>query len=427
MSSVSRPLDAVNALGFRLVAEEVRNQPHANVVIGTPSLFLALALLHAGARGETRAEIAACLGVPGDDMEVIARGLLEILIGPSLEVTPDGEGHEFLLVRAWRVSPTIRTAVALWLDPGHRLSAPFAALMQEAYGADVGELDFGAPVAVEIMNAWVRAQTDGLIDRLFDTIDPRTFLCLATTLLFKGSWRYEPFWEPATQGAPFRLSATSSVLVPMMQGYGHFDYYEDESVQVLTVPYDQNRSDTRDFDFVVVLPRQTETLESVCLLLGSGTWDRWTGALPGRWGRLDLPRMDARYASEPDLNATLRTLGLTCLFDLARADLGGVFEPGCAGRAPLFLGTVVHKTALQVDETGTVAAAATGGSLAGGATPPLEFHMRVDRPFLCAIRERTSGLILFLGLIADPGTRWSGSEQVGDRRSGRSGRPRAHG
>jgi serpin B len=65
-----------------------------------------------------------------------------------------------------------------------------------------------------------------------------------------------------------------------------------------------------------------------------------------------------------------------------------------------FISEVRHKTFVQVDEEGTEAAAVTvvimRDSAGAGNT------MRVDRPFIFIIRERTSGALLFMGSIVEP-------------------------
>jgi serine protease inhibitor len=66
-----------------------------------------------------------------------------------------------------------------------------------------------------------------------------------------------------------------------------------------------------------------------------------------------------------------------------------------------WLSTVVQKTFIQVDEAGTEAAAATGGSMGvTSAEPALWFE--VDRPFVVTISDQQTGTILFLGAVNDP-------------------------
>lgn len=72
-------------------------------------------------------------------------------------------------------------------------------------------------------------------------------------------------------------------------------------------------------------------------------------------------------------------------------DFGGI-TPG-----PLLVSDVVQKTFVSVDESGTEAAAATAvvtlDPFAGA--DPLVF--KADHPFLFAIRDRSSGKVLFMG------------------------------
>jgi len=56
-----------------------------------------------------------------------------------------------------------------------------------------------------------------------------------------------------------------------------------------------------------------------------------------------------------------------------------------------------------VDEKGTEAAAATAVIVGLTSVPSREpIEIRVDRPFLFAIRDRETGTVLFLGRVVDP-------------------------
>jgi serpin B len=71
---------------------------------------------------------------------------------------------------------------------------------------------------------------------------------------------------------------------------------------------------------------------------------------------------------------------------------------------PIYIGDVLHKAKVKVDEKGTVAAAATvvemsTGAAAAVAEPP---SIVCDRPYAFAIVDENSGAMLFLGTINDP-------------------------
>jgi serpin B len=112
-------------------------------------------------------------------------------------------------------------------------------------------------------------------------------------------------------------------------------------------------------------------------------------------GTVELPRF--KLENEYDLTGVLPLMGMPMAFT-AHADFCGISDE------PLFIGFVKQKTYVAVNEQGTEAAAVTAigvESMAVMREPP-PFHFVVDRPFFMAIRERQTGLILFLGSISDP-------------------------
>ena len=116
-----------------------------------------------------------------------------------------------------------------------------------------------------------------------------------------------------------------------------------------------------------------------------------------RWskGTVELPRF--KLENDYDLTGVLPLMGMPLAFTTG-ADFRGMSDE------PLHIGFVRQKTYMAVNEQGTEAAAATAigvESMAVMREPP-PFHFVVDRPFFMAIRERQTGLILFLGAISDP-------------------------
>src|SRR5690606_9244453 len=117
-------------------------------------------------------------------------------------------------------------------------------------------------------------------------------------------------------------------------------------------------------------------------------------AFAARQGTLKLPRFRAEYGKH--LKEVLTALGMGIAFDATRADLSGMVQGGGA-----WLKDVIHKAVVEVDEQGTRAAAVTVAPTAGAIAPVTlgPFTMVVDRPFLCAIRDNGSGVVLFLGVV----------------------------
>ena len=100
-----------------------------------------------------------------------------------------------------------------------------------------------------------------------------------------------------------------------------------------------------------------------------------------------------------DLGDILEAMGMPLAFDVDRADFSGITEPPAD---PLYISKVVHQANIDVDERGTEAAAATAVIMATGGGAPEWITFNIDRPFLFALRDTSTGAVLFLGRVVDP-------------------------
>jgi len=120
-----------------------------------------------------------------------------------------------------------------------------------------------------------------------------------------------------------------------------------------------------------------------------------------------LPRfkMETTY----ELSDLLQSLGVKRAF-INPADPNGAQFDGISNSAEaqkrLYIGAVVHKAFLDVNEKGTEAAAATAVIMRAGSALPRQMPfvptVRADHPFLLIIREKSTGAILFMGRVMNP-------------------------
>jgi serpin B len=111
---------------------------------------------------------------------------------------------------------------------------------------------------------------------------------------------------------------------------------------------------------------------------------------------LHLPRFTLGFSA--GLKEPLGQMGMGIAFQSPGAE----FAP--LGSPLFYIGDVLHKTRLEVDEEGTVAAAATGIAMhASAMRRSLEKKTLVfDRPFALLLCDTSSGAILFAGVIYEP-------------------------
>jgi serpin B len=122
-----------------------------------------------------------------------------------------------------------------------------------------------------------------------------------------------------------------------------------------------------------------------------------------------LPRFEIDPPSSISLRDALRALGMQLAFDRMTADFTGIARPKDP-REELFIRDVFHRAFVKVDEKGTEAGAATAVdfNMYGGIEEPPKIF-RADHPFLFVLRDVKTGMILFMGRVADPSTKGRGA------------------
>ncbi|MFQ4139730.1 serpin family protein [Nodosilinea sp. PGN35] len=361
--------------GFTLFDQLRQATPDENVLVSPTSVALALAMAYNGAGGETQAAIAHTLRLHGLDLNQLnagSRALTQYLTQLDPEVA-------------------LEIANSLWVNDQLPVRADYIERVQAAYTAEVAALDFGQPAAADRINAWVNERTRDRIPTIVDELPADQLLVLVNAIYFKGAW--STAFDPArTADRPFTLASGETIQHPLMAQRDDYLYLETAQFQAVSLPYGSG-----SLSFEVILPTPGTELDDLAAQLNFETWESWMGQLRSRPGEIQLPKVQFEY--EADLIPALAALGMGVAFDAGRADFSGLSE------LDAFINQVRHKTFLEVNEEGTEAAASTAigimpTSIALPPDPP--FEMVVNRPFLAAIRDRSTGTLLFVGAIVDP-------------------------
>jgi serpin B len=382
MSNTAPLVTASNALGLDLWSR-VRSMP-GNLALSPASLSAALAMAWRGAAGETAAEMQRVLRLDGDPDAAI-----------------DGWGELTAALQAPRRSLVLRTANRLFGDQAYRFEAAYLDRLRAAFGAPLEALDFAhAPEPARAhINLWVEDQTEHRIQDLLPplSIESETRLVLVNAIYFLGEWE-KPFDPNATAEDRFTIEPGVFRPVMLMHRQGHYRMAKADGVAVLELPYVGG-----DAAMLVVLPDRLDGLPAVEQSLDTGKLAAWIGALAKQEVRVWLPRFLVDPPEAMRLRAPLLALGMVRAFDDKQADFTRMANPPSPADQ-LYLDAVFHKAFVQVNEKGTEAAAATAvpARTRGLATPPPIPEFRADRPFLFFIIDQASGLVLFMGRVAEP-------------------------
>ncbi|MGA2820406.1 MAG: serpin family protein [Anaerolineales bacterium] len=353
-----------------------------NLFLSPYSISLALAMTFGGAEGDTASQMAGTMhfALPPSSLHPAFNAYSQDLQGRA---AASKEGTPFELT----------IANSLWGQKSLPFRSDFLDLLAENYGAGLRLVDFTSnPEAARLaINQWVSDETKQKILDLIPAgaIDPLTRLVLANAIYFKAGWQ-SSFDKKASQSEPFHLLDGSTVKVSMMNQKGKFGYALMSGYRAIDLPYQ-----TGSLSMWILLPDSGQ-FQSVEQQLNPGMITDLAGSV--KYGSVDLSLPKFSYESSFNLNETLKTLGMTDAFDPVRADFSGM-----DGEHDLYIGNVMHKAFVSVDENGTEAAAATAVVMeasvaeAGG---PIIFT--VDRPFIFFIRDDQTGSLLFMGRVLDP-------------------------
>ncbi len=367
-----RVITSSNAFAFDLLRAVNEGKEGENVFISPLSVSMALGMTMNGAVGQTFDEMRSTLG-----------------FGTLSQGEINQAYHDLLdLLRGLDRSVEIQVANSVWHRPEFPFDQPFFDTVESSFDATVKGLDFDDPAAPGTINAWVKDQTRGRISGIIDQIPDDMVMYLINAVYFKGRWT-EEFDRSATREAQFALDDGGAVLVPMMSNNGSYGYAMRGDVAVLDLPYGNMA-----FSMTILIPQGSSSADDQVEQLDAERWGALVGGLASGEIVAELPRFRIEY--ERGLEQPLMALGMVAPFTDGVADFSGMSSSH--GRQ-LVISEVKHKTFVDVNEEGTEAAAATSVGIAPTSLPPT---IRVDRPFVFAIRERFSGTILFIGKIADP-------------------------
>jgi len=363
-----------NEFAFNLFNKILQTTDDKNVFISPLSVDFALGMTLNGTNGETRDEMKRVLqhsGLTSSQINEYYRIMLDAL--PSIDPMTE-----------------LNIANSIWCNKGFPVRQSFLDVNAKYFDAEIRNLDFSSPDALETINAWVAEQTNDLIEDALDRISCDAMMYLINAIYFKGIWTTQ-FERKNTARATFFAENGNENQVYMMHiPEGTFPYYVNAHAQFLDMSYGNGA-----FSMTVILPREGKTLQDVVENLSSNCFnDIVENRLRERSVRVFFPRFKTEYRIELQ-KEVLPALGMLSAFCPFTADFSGISD------IPVFISRVIHTTFVKVNEEGTEAAAVTIVEGEFTSVIPSLPVFRADRPFIFVIRENSTGAILFMGKMGD--------------------------
>jgi len=370
------PAAATAALSLDLL----RTLGAGNLVFSPDSIATGLAMAGTGAEGRTAAQIAAALHL-SSPAALVGVGALQRQLLAEQAGTPEGNTE----------APTLDIGNGLFLQEGFPVEAPFVEGLARDFGATPQTVNFKGPEAIHTINAWVSAHTQALIPELFSSLEATTKLVLADAIYLKAAWR-TPFTERDTAPAPFYTPGQTAT-VPFMKETASLPYAHGGGWTAVEMPYGAST-----LSLLVVLPTGA-SLASLEHRLDPSLLTTIAHEAHSTEVALSIPRI--HLSLQTSLEGDLQDLGVKEAFT-PQANFSRLSPV-----RPLDISAVEHAADLQIDESGTLAAAATGISvveplLANAHRYPVRFD--ANRPFLFFLRDNRTGAVLFAGRLQNAAT-----------------------
>ena len=360
-----------NEFGFNVYHSLYEGKP---MIISPLSLSLALSMTACGADGETEKQMTSVLGFSDYSSEEVAgyyKKMVEALKGIDKK-------------------STFEVANSIWVSKYLNVKEEFVSVVKDNFASEERTVDFTDPMVISQINKWCSDNTHGKIAEIVTSIPSETVLALVNALYFNGKWGGFKF-DDKTNKEDFRTIDGAMTKVEMMNTSSGLSYASCDGWSMVNLPYGNGA-----FRMSVILPPAEMNFADAAKSLDADRFNKLSAIACSLPVNLKMPQFKYEYTID-ELRGVLAAMGMEVAFDFRKADFGRMAD---VSLGEIFIGTVKHKTFIDVNTNGTEAAAVTYVGMvenSPGPVPVVPVKFIVDRPFFYIISESSTGSVLFIG------------------------------
>ena len=357
---------------FRLLNESRSEYEGDALLISPLSAMIALAMTANGAEGKTLAQMEQVLG------GMYIGDLNEQLFNYTSSLT-SSENAKFNLANAvWVTS-----------NPSFSINRNFVKCVDNTFDADVVSADL--PNSVDAINDWVNKETFGMIPEILGKgdLDSDTVMVLLNALAFDALWAQQPSDSSCYNGTFAGVDGKQTVRYMRADANA---YIEGKNEVGIVKNYKGG-----NYAFLALLPNENISIyDYVSSLSGEDFLALYDGRITASLGiEVNAKMPHFKFDCNIFLANVLKKMGMTDAFSSALADFDGL---GQDSRGPLYISAALQKTHIDLDNSGTRAAAVTAIEISTECAPSQYYSVNLDRPFVYAIIDTQNGLPVFLGI-----------------------------
>lgn len=345
-----------------------------NILLSPYSVYTALAMTANGADGKTKSEIEDVLGMTVEEV--------------NLFISSKQSTYDEYTRGTYDSRKILTSANSIWFRndlSGLNVNKKFLENVGAYYSADVYSAPFNDSTVQDI-NGWTSEKTEGSIPSVIDKINDDDVMFIINAVLFNAKWKNQ-YRDSSIVTDTFYSSDASEIeteflrrgitpLITLEKGYGFYDSYKS------------------GFKYVAFLPHEGVSIEEFIASLDADTYADALKNTVANGANVTLPSYKSEFSA--GLKEPLQALGITRAFDPEKSDLTKMLAADEGSN--FYLGNVLHKTYIDLNNTGTIASAVTVADIRrGGFTVP-ETTLKFNRPFVYMIVDEDN-IPIFIGTL----------------------------
>lgn len=338
-----------------------------NVLISPDSIFYTMMMVASGAEGNTLDQMIETM-VPGSDPA-------EALLYASDRMYEQSDD-------------TLGIANSVWLNnqTADYVYEDYVSYVKEHFEAEVESIGFN-DAGVAKINTWVKQETEGMIDKMIDSLSPSDLMVLVNTITFDARW-LDPYDDDQRCHDYFTNGNREKKLVEYLEGTEQV-YFNNGKAEGFMKPYAEGQ-----YAFLTILPhaKGVDINQFMSEMTADDYRAFWNSKDTTKLVQTKMPQFESEFSVE--MKDILSEMGMEDAFS-SKADFSNMTAE------PVFIASVLHKTFIRVTPKGTQAAAATTALMTLGIGPDETIYVTCDRPFAYAIVDKTTGLPVFIGTVED--------------------------
>ncbi|MBR2192169.1 MAG: serpin family protein [Bacteroidaceae bacterium] len=383
LSAAAQEASSINthAFAFNLM-EQLEKQCDAedkNLVFSPLSAWMALSMLQNGAAGNTLTEMQQAMCTTDYTAQHLNEYNQQLMSVVQRNLIPEWMTPEHINYNA---VPSLESANSIWSDTGFPFLPSFYDVNTKYYDAYLQTLDLSEQESMDQIDAWVNEATHGAIPSIKMLPNDMLRMILINTIYFKGGWS-SAFEKEMTNYDTFYNDGNKAVSIPMMHQQEMLMYAQAEGYQAVKLYYGYDMK----FSMTLFMP----DLTNVWKPFTAERWENIEKAMQRTGVKLSMPRFKTN--SDLALVDAMKALGMQDAFDAMRADFS-LMSP-----MELFVSNIKQLAHIDVDEDGTIAAAATVIAMEENAVHDYSTTMTINHPFYFTIEDNETSTILFMGHI----------------------------